>query len=67
MKTTAVNIYEMGPKEWRAIRLEALNVLHSGVVGKDEFRATILGFVTWLIKNNKHIEIELKADDELVH
>lgn len=60
---------ELSEKDWVAIKFEAIKVLKSKKVGKDEFRATIWGFVNWLLASDIMIEfeIELPKKDEKIH
>ena len=66
-KMNGITLENITVNEWVQIKKEAIVILNAGTLGKDEFRCTIYGFVIWLLKNNKVLEIEGPAVDERVH
>lgn len=66
-KMKAVTLDRLTPGEWVEIKKEALRFLHGGSVKGDEFRATVWGFVFWLLKNNKVLEFEGIGPEDKIH
>jgi len=63
----SITLDSISPNEWAQIKKEALIILNSGGVGRDEFRSTVIGFVVWLMKNNKILEFEVAGPKDRVH
>lgn len=65
VKQKSIQLEKLLPKEWAEIKLEAMRLLPS--VQNDHFRATVHGFISWLMKNNGVLEIEGPDKNDPVH
>lgn len=65
MKQRSIQLEKLLPREWAEIKVEAMRLLPSAQ--NDHFRATVHGFISWLMKVNGILEIEGPVKDESIH
>ena len=65
MKPKPTVLESITANEWIEIKNEAIKAMP--VVKNDHFRATCYGFVNWLLKNDRYIEVEGPDKNDAIH
>lgn len=61
-----VILEELHPRDWADIKWRALQVKRSGIVGNDEIRCLIYGFVYWIFENEITIDLEVPSKNDRI-